>query len=300
MVNNEPPRKRDRGRTHRPARREGFKMEEASGARHEGCQSENYSIETLGGQGLLGWWPRLAFCDARSVHQSHRGGTMPKPTPSNFERPSMEPRVTRLRKVPLTQAVPDPPRERRPKRKATESSNAAADPPAAKTAVKKSKSKSQITAPEPPAIKKSKSKATATEKTAAVPVNALDGGNNTDEDLAPIRPKARPRIRAMGAAGDLATDPFDLSHRRHAISKKSNQEPVPADKADETSTNAPALPEDVDDVPNKTTPILPTTPAGSPRPVFYSSSAHWGHTMKCGARKFNANPTQIHYLPNNY
>ncbi|KAJ6493779.1 hypothetical protein DFH09DRAFT_1104455 [Mycena vulgaris] len=25
-----------------------------------------------------------------------------------------------------------------------------------------------------------------------------------------------------------------------------------------------------------------------------------GHTMKCGARKFNANPTQIYYLPNNY
>ncbi|KAJ6465234.1 hypothetical protein DFH09DRAFT_1346431 [Mycena vulgaris] len=106
-------------------------------------------------------------------------------------------------------------------------------------------------------------------------VRQVSVGNDTDEDLAPIRPKARPRIRVAGAAGDLATDPFNLSHRRRAISKKSDQEPVPTDKADETSTNAPAPPEDVDNVPNKTTPILPTMPAGSPRPVFYSSSALW-------------------------
>ncbi|KAJ6552467.1 hypothetical protein DFH09DRAFT_1085951 [Mycena vulgaris] len=191
----------------------------------------------------------------------------------------MEPRVTRSRKVPLTQAVPDPPRERRPKRKATESSNTAADPPAAKTAVKKPKSEPQITAPEPPAIKKSKSKATATEKTAAVPVDAADGGSDADESPAPSRPKARPRPKATGAADDLATDPFDLSSRRRAISKKSDEEPVPADKADETSTNVPApADKDVDDAP--------------PPPVFYSKSRLWTDpTVLQAMARMEANPT---------
>ncbi|KAJ6540023.1 hypothetical protein DFH09DRAFT_1323287 [Mycena vulgaris] len=195
----------------------------------------------------------------------------------------MEPCVTRSRKAPLTQVVPDPPKLR-PKRKATESSNAAADPPAAKTVVKKSKSKTQITAPDPPAIKKSKSKAPATEKAAEVPVDAVsDGGSNADESPAPSRPKARPRPKATGAADDISTDPFDLSYRRRAISKKSDQEPVPADKADETSMNAPApADEDVDN---------------APPPVFYSKSRLWSDpTVLQAMARMEANPMFVHLV----
>ncbi|KAJ6473459.1 hypothetical protein DFH09DRAFT_1109987 [Mycena vulgaris] len=153
-------------------------------------------------------------------------------------------RVTRSRKAPLTQAVPDPPKLR-PKRKATESS-------------------------------KSKSKAPATEKAAEVPVDAADGGSDADESPAPSHPKAHPRPKATGAVDDLATDPFDLSSRRRAISKKSDQEPVPADKADETSTNAPApADEDVDDAP----------------PIFYSKSRLWSDlTILQAMAQMEANP----------
>ncbi|KAJ6456571.1 hypothetical protein DFH09DRAFT_1116095 [Mycena vulgaris] len=41
-------------------------------------------------------------------------------------------------------------------------------------------------------------------------------------------------------------------------------------------------------------------PTHSRRTRYASFNSHWGHTMKCGARKFNTNPTQIYYLPNNY
>ncbi|KAJ6521813.1 hypothetical protein DFH09DRAFT_1097504 [Mycena vulgaris] len=261
--------------------------------RSKGVKASLTRSRRVGGHHLPRWWPQLAFFDARLIHQSYRGGTMTfpvqlrgcatcfpssphsKPAPSTFKPSSMEPRVTRSRKAPLTQAVPDPPKLR-PKRKATESSNAAADPSAAKTAVKKSKSKTQITAPDPPAIKKSKSKAPATEKAAEVPVDAADGGSDADESPAPSRPKAHPRPKATGAVDDLATDPFDLSSRRRAISKKSDQEPVPADKADETSTNAPAsADEDVDDAP----------------PIFYSKSRLWSDlTVLQAMAQMEANP----------